>query len=34
MKKYFYLCLKFIVPPMMVLVLLGQIDIFFKLGWF
>lgn len=34
MKKYFYFCLKFIVPPMMVLVLLGQIDIFFKLGWF
>lgn len=34
MRKYFYFCLKFIVPPMMILVLLGQIDSFFGLGWF
>ena len=34
MKNYFHFCIKWIVPPIMVLVLLGQIDIFFKLGWF
>lgn len=34
MKNYFHFCIKRIVPPIMVLVLLGQIDIFFKLGWF
>ncbi len=33
-KNYFHFCIKWIVPPIMVLVLLGQIDIFFKLGWF
>jgi NSS family neurotransmitter:Na+ symporter len=34
MKKYFYFCLRWIVPPIMVLVLLGQLDSFFALGWF
>ena len=33
-RPYFDFCLKFIVPPVMVLVLLGQIDTFFKLGLF
>lgn len=34
MKKYFYFCVRYIVPPVMVLVLLGQINTFFKLGLF
>lgn len=34
LKNYFHFCIKWIVPPIMVLVLLGQIDTFFKLGWF
>lgn len=33
-RKYFHICIKWIVPPIMILVLLGQIDTFFKLGWF
>ncbi len=34
MKKYFYFCLRFVVPPVMLLVLIGQIDTFFGLGLF
>lgn len=34
MKKYFHFCIKFIVPLVMVLVLLGQLDTFFKLNLF
>ncbi|MCI8609506.1 MAG: sodium-dependent transporter [Firmicutes bacterium] len=34
MKNYFHFCIKWIVPPAMVLVLLGQIDTFFGLEWF
>lgn len=33
-EKYFHFCIKFIVPVIMVLVLAGQIDSFFGLGWF
>lgn len=33
-KGFYYFCLKFIAPPIMVLVLLGQIDTFFGLGLF
>lgn len=33
-KKVYYFCLRFIAPPVMLLVLLGQLDSFFKLGWF
>ncbi len=34
MRKYFHFCVKWIVPPIMVMVLLGQLDTFFKLGLF
>ncbi len=34
MKNYFRFCIKWIVPPIMLLVLAGQIDSFFKLEWF
>lgn len=34
MKRFFYFCCRWVVPPIMVLVLLGQLDIFFQLGWF
>ena len=33
-RKFYDFCIKFIAPLMMVLVLLGQIDSFFKLGIF
>ncbi len=34
MRPYFYFCLRFIVPPVLALVLAGQIDTFFGLGIF
>lgn len=34
MQNFYHFCIKWIVPPAMVLVLLGQIDTFFALGWF
>ena len=34
MRHYFYFCIRYIVPPVMVLVLLAQINSFFSLGWF
>ena len=34
MKRYFNFCIKWIVPPIMLLVLLGQISAFFGLKWF
>ena len=34
MKKYFDFCIKWIVPPIMLMVLLGQISAFFGLKWF
>ncbi|MGF6376452.1 NSS family neurotransmitter:Na+ symporter [Clostridiales Family XIII bacterium PM5-7] len=34
LKKYFQFCIRWIVPPIMLLVLLGQIDTFFQIGWF
>ena len=34
MQKFYHFCIKWIVPPAMVLVLLGQIDTFFGLEWF
>ncbi|MDY6038699.1 MAG: sodium-dependent transporter [Eubacterium sp.] len=34
MKSYFQFCIKWIVPPVMLLVLAGQVDSFFGLGWF
>lgn len=33
-RKFYHFCIKWIVPPIMVLVLIGQIDSFFKLGIF
>lgn len=33
-RKYYYFCLRFICPPILLLVLLGQINTFFGLGWF
>lgn len=33
-KKFYKFCLKYVAPPTMLLVLAGQIDEFFKLGWF
>lgn len=33
-KKYYRFCIRWIVPPILILVLLGQISTFFKLGWF
>ena len=33
-RRFYDFCIKFIAPLMMVLVLLGQIDTFFKLGIF
>ena len=34
MRRYFQFCLKWIVPPVMILVLAGQMDSFFGLNWF
>ena len=34
MKYYFNFCIKWIVPPVMLMVLLGQISAFFGLKWF
>lgn len=34
MRKYFDFCIRWIVPPVMVMVLLGQISAFFGLKWF
>ena len=33
-KKFYMFCIRFVVPPVMLLVLLGQLDSFFKLGIF
>lgn len=33
-RGFYRFCIRFIVPPILVLVLLGQIDTFFKMGWF
>lgn len=33
-KKFYMFCIRFVVPPVMILVLLGQLDSFFKLGIF
>ena len=34
MKRYFNFCIRYIVPPIMVFILLGQISAFFGLNWF
>ena len=34
MRKYFDFCIRWIVPPVMLMVLLGQISAFFGLNWF
>ena len=34
MRSFFHICMKFIVPPAMLLVLAGQLNSFFNLGWF
>lgn len=33
-QKFFQFCIKWVVPPIMLLILVGQIDTFFKLGIF
>ena len=33
-KKFYMFCIRFVVPPVMLLVLLGQLDNFFKFGIF
>lgn len=34
LRHYFNFCIRWIVPPIMIMVLLGQISAFFGLGWF